>query len=89
MELRTRLIADLKGSIHVAVFGHVHNVHLPFIMLVPPLRYQGLVGNGMLNGSEVTLGIGETFDGGFVFVDQIVNCSCGSAWLRPSQWEEH
>ena len=73
MQVRTRLIADLEWSIHVAMVGHVKHVSLPLIMFLPPLRNQGLVGDGKFNGVEVCLCIGETFDSGFMFVDQIVN----------------
>ena len=91
MQVRTRLIVDFnfKGSIYVAMLGHIKDIRLPLITLLPPPRNQVRVGDGMFNGGEVCLSIGETFDGGFVFVDQIVNCSCGSAWVRPAQWEEH
>ena len=75
MQGRTRLIADFEWSIHVAMIRHVKDVRLPLIMLKPPPSNQVRVSDGMFNGGEVCLRIGETFDGGFVFVDQIVNCS--------------
>ena len=81
---RTRLRANLEGSVHAGVVTDVDDILLPFVVLQLPRTDEVWFRDRLFDRSQIFLSICEAFDCGLVLVVQIVDFSHTSVLVKRS-----